>query len=62
MIKIKHFSDAIKHVNIFRSTNNSKINPGEKTPPTTTKIINHKMHFLEEGTLICLNRLIIARK
>jgi len=59
---IINFCDAIRHVNVLRSTSNSKINPGEKTSHTTAKIVNHKTHFLNESALICLNRVIITRK
>jgi len=59
---IINFGDAIRHVNILRSTNNSKINSGEKTSHTTAIISNHKTHFLNEKALICLNRVTITRK
>jgi len=56
------FCDALKHVNKLRSTNNSKINSGEKISHTTATITNRKTHFLNEAPLICLNRVIITRK
>ena len=61
MVKVINFCDAIRHVNILRSTNNSKTHPREKTSHTTATIINYNKHFLNESALICLNRVIITR-